>query len=185
MPSAFTHAMVGAAAAQLLPDGVPKGRLGLVFAVAATVPDLDVVGFGFGIPYGSIFGHRGFSHSLLFAAALATMLWLLARRWTDDRAAKRLLSLWLVAFVAVALHGVLDAATDAGRGIGFFIPFDNHRYFLPFRPIETSSLNPARFFGARGLHVLSSEILWVWLPVTVLSAGYQVARRWRRPAVPA
>lgn len=185
MPSAFTHAMVGTAAAQLLPAGVPKARVGLVFAVAAAVPDLDVIAFRFGIPYGHIFGHRGFSHSLLFAAALATLLWILARRWADERAARRLASIWLVAFLVVALHGVLDAATDAGLGVGFFIPFDTHRYFLPFRPIETSSVNPARFFGARGLHVLWSEIIWVWLPVAALSISFQAARWWRRRSDPA
>ncbi len=185
MPSAFTHAIVGGAAAQLLPTGVPKARVGLLFAVAATVPDLDVMAFHFGIPYGHMFGHRGFSHSLLFAAVIATLLWLLVRRWADDQTASRLAGVWLVAFLVVAVHGVLDAATDAGRGIGFFIPFLNHRYFLPFRPIATSSVNPVRFFSARGLQVLASEALWVWLPVAGLSIGYQAARWWRRHSAPA
>jgi len=38
----------------------------------SVMPDLDVIGFRFGIRYGDFWGHRGFTHSLLFAALLAT-----------------------------------------------------------------------------------------------------------------
>lgn len=33
----------------------------------AVLPDIDSIGFALGIPYGSLFGHRGLTHSLLFA----------------------------------------------------------------------------------------------------------------------
>jgi inner membrane protein len=51
--------------------------VGLSMALAA-LPDVDVVGLYLGVPYGSFFRHRGFSHSLCCAllvslpAALAT-----------------------------------------------------------------------------------------------------------------
>ena len=179
MPSAFTHALVGGSSIQVLPAELPKGRVALVLGTAAVLPDLDVVAFKFGIPYGHMFGHRGFSHSLLCAAILGALASLVIRIWSDRRW-RTFLRIWLVAFVVVALHGVLDAATDAGRGIGFFIPFTNQRFFFPFRPIQTSSVNPLRFFSFRGLQVLGSEALWVWLPLGVLSGFYQAYRRWRR-----
>jgi len=31
------------------------------------LPDIDVIGFSFGIQYGDMFGHRGLTHSLCFA----------------------------------------------------------------------------------------------------------------------
>jgi inner membrane protein len=45
----------------------------LLSAGLAMLPDADVIAFYFGIPYGSRFGHRGFTHSL-FCAALVGML---------------------------------------------------------------------------------------------------------------
>lgn len=179
MPSAFTHALVGASGAQLIPDDLPRWRVALVFAVASVAPDLDVVAFSLGIPYGHMLGHRGFSHSLLCAALLAAVASLVVRRWSGG-SNNGFLRIWLVAFLVVALHGVLDAATDAGLGIGFFIPFSSKRYFLPFRPIATSSVNPFRFFSGRGVAVLASEVLWVWLPLGLLSGLLQGARWWRR-----
>jgi inner membrane protein len=64
-----------------------------------------------------------------------------------------------------ATHGLLDAMTDGGLGIAFFSPFDLQRYFLPWRPIHVSPIGVGRFFSARGLRILWSEIFWVWLPV--------------------
>jgi inner membrane protein len=57
-PSIFTHAAVpvllGAAAGRLL----ISRRLLVAGAVAAMLPDADVLGFRFGIAYGDAFGHR-------------------------------------------------------------------------------------------------------------------------------
>lgn len=139
-------------------------------------PDFDVIAFNLGIPYSHPFGHRGFSHSLLFAALLAgTGAALLAKETF------RATSWWrfaVLAFVVAASHGVLDAATDAGLGIGFFIPFDSERYFLPFRPLETSSVNPVRFLlhWRRAMVILANEFRWVLLPLLVGSAVLQTTR---------
>jgi inner membrane protein len=74
VPSAFSHAVAAAAiGACFYRPGVPR-RVWVLGAVCATVPDLDVVGFRFGIAYGDMLGHRGLSHSLPFAAMLATLI---------------------------------------------------------------------------------------------------------------
>jgi inner membrane protein len=58
-------------------------------------------------------------------------------------------TLFTYLFLATASHGVLDAMTDGGLGVAFFSPFDNRRYFLPWRPIVVSPISIARFFSGR------------------------------------
>jgi inner membrane protein len=71
-------------------------------------------------------------------------------------------------FAVTASHGVLDAMTDGGLGIAFFAPFDNTRYFFPFRPIKVSPIGLA-FLSARGLDVVWSELLWVCIPSSIIA----------------
>jgi inner membrane protein len=75
--------------------------------------------------------------------------------------------------------------TDGGLGIAFFSPFDLQRYFLPWRPIHVSPIGVGRFFGARGLRILWSETVWVWLPVLAIwalaKAVHMLRRLWRTP----
>ncbi len=125
------------------------------------MPDLDVVSFIFRIPYKSAFGHRGISHSIAFAVAIAFLaFWALPSRCREIPARRWL---WTYLFLATVSHGVLDAFTNGGRGIAFFAPFDYDRYFFPVTPIEVSPLGVG-FFSRRGFAVLLSEIQWVWLP---------------------
>ncbi len=174
LPTAFTHAAVGAALGQFVPRGFDTKRLVIFLAVLSALPDLDVIAFHFGIPYSAPVGHRGFSHSITFAVILSVGMTLIFLSMYRNRR-RACLGIGLITFVAVASHGFLDAATDAGLGIGFFIPFDNHRYFLPFRPIETSAVDPRVFFShpARALSILSNEFLWVWTPLLSLTVLYQ------------
>ena len=58
--------------------------------------------------------------------------------------------------------------TNGGLGIAFFAPFDNRRYFLPWRPLEVSPIGTYGFFGPRGVAVLKTELVWVWLPCLAL-----------------
>jgi inner membrane protein len=62
-------------------------------------------------------------------------------------------ALMLDFFLITASHGILDAFTNGGLGIALFSPFDNSRYFFPFRPIQVSPIG-AGFFSMRGLRVL-------------------------------
>jgi inner membrane protein len=40
----------------------------------AMLPDADVLSFGLGVRYESMFGHRGITHSILFALALGILI---------------------------------------------------------------------------------------------------------------
>jgi inner membrane protein len=140
-------------------------RIWLLGAACAVLPDLDVVGFRLGISYGDFLGHRGFTHSIIFAAGLATMLTLGFRHGLATKIGWR--ALWAFLFCATASHGLLDALTNGGLGVAFFSPFDLTRYFLPWRPIEVSPISVTRFLSTRGSSVLGSEILWIWIPTAV------------------
>ncbi len=140
------------------PDLVPPGLLALA-VVCALLPDVDALGLWLGIPYEHPLGHRGFTHSLPFAVALAGASALLAPAvGADPRVA-----FWVLAMSA-ASHGLLDGMTNGGLGIAFFSPFSHRRRFLPWRVIEVSPLRPSALFTRRGLHVLRSEMRWIWLP---------------------
>jgi len=124
------------------------------------LPDIDVLGFHFGIPYASQFGHRGFTHSLIFAGALAVAAvlfhgFLHTSRWRA----------FAFVFVSAASHGLLDAFTTGGKGIALLWPFTTERYFAPFRMIQVSPIGVGRFLSRNEGHVIASELLWVWLPM--------------------
>lgn len=165
MPTVLTHPAVPLAVAWGLGRQVVPGRLVAAGVIASMLPDLDVFAFRLGVPYAAEFGHRGFSHSLLFAfvvaavgAALAPLL--RSGRWR---------AFWFL-FLAAASHGVLDALTNGGLGIALLWPLSSERYFAPFHPIEVAPLGLSRFLSERGLSVLWSEAIWVWLPIFGVAA---------------
>src|SRR5437660_9682736 len=99
--------------------GIPK-RVWVIGAVCSAIPDLDVIGFRFGIRYGDFWGHRGFAHSLVFAALLALLIVVL--RFRHGATGMHAPMLWLYFFLATASHGLLDAMTDGGLGVALFAP---------------------------------------------------------------
>ena len=60
-----------------------------------------------------------------------------------------------------------NAFTNGGRGIAFFAPFDNTRYFMPWTPIEVSPLGVRGIFTTYFVKVLLSELLYIWLPTAI------------------
>ena len=176
MASAFTHAIAGLAIGTAFRPRVSSPRFWALSAVVAALPDIDGIGYWAGIPYESLFGHRGFTHSLFFAAAVAfaTLLAFRDRAFDKDRT-----RLWICFFLATASHGLLDALTNGGGGVAFFAPFVNERFFLPWRPILVSPMSVRRFFSERGLRILATEIVWVWVPAAAFAAAMLAARRRR------
>lgn len=176
MATVFTHALVGAALAPLAPAGVPPSRLAFALAVVAVLPDLDVVSFRLGIPYEHPLGHRGFSHSLLFAVMLAALV----ARFEFRAVAPGSRPWWVllfVLFVGTASHGILDSFTDGGLGVGFLIPFSVARFFAPVRPLPVSPIG----IHPSVLAILRVEVLYVWLPLLGLLSGAALFRRVWRP----
>lgn len=175
----MTHALVGLGLGRVFTARkMPLLYWGLCAALPM-VPDLDVVAFPLGIPYGDPLGHRGFSHSLVFAALLgfgaAALCW--------RRLGFGLWELGNLFFLIAASHGILDAMTNGGSGVAFFWPWSRARYFLPWRPVQVSPIGLG-FFSEEGTRVLVSEALWVCLPATVVVGLMELGRffvRHRRP----
>jgi inner membrane protein len=178
MPTVITHAAVpllfGAAAGKRLisPHLLAAG------AIAAMLPDADVIAFRFDVAYADAFGHRGAAHSLAMALLLGALAALACRTLHTTR--------WR-AFVFVGLaalsHPLLDALTDGGLGVALAWPFSAERFFFPWRPIAVSPIG-ARFFSTRGLAVLASELRWVWLPCALAALALWLARRPATARVP-
>ncbi|WP_353099481.1 metal-dependent hydrolase [Stenotrophomonas lactitubi] len=78
MPSIITHAAVPLALWCAADRGRIPPRLLGAGVIAAMLPDADVLAFALHIPYADAFGHRGASHSLLFALVLAVLAAVLA-----------------------------------------------------------------------------------------------------------
>jgi inner membrane protein len=174
MPSVISHAVASVAiGACFYRPGVPN-RVWIAGALCSMIPDLDVVGFRFGVHYGDFWGHRGFTHSLLFAAILAAAALVLG--FSGGATTFSRFSLWAYLFVSTASHGILDAMTDGGLGVAFFAPFTNSRYFFRWTPIRVSPIGLNNFLTARGLAVVRSELLWIWLPTVVLAAVVWLAQ---------
>ena len=175
MATIISHAVAAAGIAALFPARSLPPRVLIAGAILAMLPDADVLSFRLGIAYGDVLGHRGLTHSLAFAAALAAIATFALVPRASATMNRGLL--WLYLCLATASHGVLDALTNGGHGVAFFAPFDNSRYFFPFSPIEVSPIGISRFFSARGAEVLANEMLWIWLPATLAMLGAWTFRR--------
>jgi inner membrane protein len=174
MPTVMTHAVVGVGLGTLFTSRKMPPLFWITTAALAMAPDLDVWAFRLGIPYAAPLGHRGFTHSLAFALLLG----LTAALLTHWRIGGRRADLCGFFFLVAASHGLLDAFTNGGMGVGFFIPFENRRYFFPWHPIRVSPIGFA-FFSEQGIPVILNEMLWVWLPTAAVVVPVLLYRRWR------
>jgi inner membrane protein len=167
MASAFGHAALGATLGKLI---LPESRhwpWWVAAAACAVLPDADFIGFKLGVPYASLWGHRGLTHSLMAALLLALLACVVNFTRHPGRRPSNLNVAALI-FLATASHGVLDAMTTGGLGVAFFSPWHQERYFFGWRPIQVSPLGIKDFAGEKALRVLRSEALWVGLPCLLL-----------------
>src|SRR3990172_7777427 len=221
MPTALSHPAVPLAIGLGAGRAAVSGPLLLAGVTASVLPDLDVIAFRLGVPYSAEFGHRGFSHSLAFAALVALVggschrmlrarflsafAFLFAATASPGaldafttgglggafRSAlvalvggschrmlrARFLSAFAFLFAATASHGALDAFTTGGLGVAFFWPFSLERHFAPLRVIRVAPFQVGRLLSGRGVAILLSEALWVWLPCAALAAALAWTRR--------
>jgi inner membrane protein len=180
MATLLTHALLGASIGHAAkPRSLNSAGFWGIAAFCSMLPDIDVIGFRMGVPYSALWGHRGMTHSLFFAAIVASLVaFALSRNLREGTKTALLL------FVIVASHGVLDAMTNGGLGVAFFAPFDTRRYFLPWRPIAVSPIGIGRAFSARSLHIVWTEMVWLWAPIAALTILLWLLRRTTAEAGP-
>jgi len=179
MASAFSHAVAAMSIGTCFYRPQISKGVWVAGTLCSVIPDLDVIGFRFGFRYGDFWGHRGFTHSLVFAAFLAGVVAVVLFRHRASGIGRFAMFAYL--FLATASHGVLDAMTNGGLGVAFLSPFDNRRYFLPWRPILVSPIGVTGFFTPRGFAILQSELLWIWVPAMLFGSAVLMVRRTGRP----
>lgn len=163
MASIFGHVAASAALGYSFFPKQTRTATILLTGFCAFAPDLDVLGFRFGIPYESEWGHRGWTHSLVFSLVFgALMAWIFFRKAPGFQKT----ALWCV--LSTASHPLLDMLTNGGRGCALWWPFDTGRIFFPFRPIQVSPMSIGGFISEWGLEVLASEAVWIGLPCLAL-----------------
>lgn len=175
MPTIFTHAFVGVTAAAIYGRGEFDTKVLALATACSILPDFDVVGFAFRIPYGHFFGHRGFFHSIFFAgitALFASCFFLHLKR-------TKLIAIACFFFIVAVSHGILDTLTSGGLGIALLSPFDTERFLCGFTPFEAAPLTLGGFLTPWGLRVLKAEFLWIWLPSIVVISFLRVQKSMR------
>ena len=136
------------------PLAIPSGQSIAWLCVLSMLPDADAIGLSLGIPYAHPFGHRGATHSFVFAALVAILVALVERA----RGGRPVIAA-ISAGAVVATHPLLDTLTNGGLGCALFFPFDNTRYFAPWTPIPVSPIG-LNYFSFYGLVVAITEIVF-------------------------
>jgi inner membrane protein len=151
------HIVVGMAAARFSRHGhatrwTPFGAA-VLWSGLSLLPDADVFGFRLGVRYEEPWGHRGATHSLVFARGVACVALIIAKaaRLPAVRTA-------LIALVVVASHALLDTLTDGGLGCALLWPFSDERFFAPWTPLPVAPIGRA-FVSAEGVRVAAVEIV--------------------------
>jgi len=164
MASIFGHVAASAALGYACFPKEVRATTLVLAGCLAFAPDLDVLAFHFGIPYGSQWGHRGWAHSLVFTILLGLLTGLIFNFLQKNkfRHHPSKIILWFV--LSAVSHPLLDMLTNGGRGCALWWPFDATRIFFPWNPIAVSPLGAAAFFSEWGLKVLLSEFFWIGLP---------------------
>src|SRR6476620_10206959 len=156
MPTVFSHAIFASAIGTAYAGEPTPWSFWVLTASCAMLPVVDAVAFA-------------------ALVGLAEGMFAFGKRSTGP--GRLQLSLY---FTLVTLsQPLLDALTNGGRGVALFAPFSAERYFFPWRPIEVSPIGMG-FFSSRGLEVLVSEIVWVWLPAMLIFVGARMYRKSRR-----
>jgi len=167
MPTILTHGISAVLIGKMFLKEAKSKRFWFWSMVCAIFPDIDVIGFLFGIKYGDFWGHRGFTHSLLFA--LLSGLFIASVFYRRYGIGSKRWFFWVFYyFMIMCSHGFFDMLTDGGLGIAYFAPFSNERFFFPMTPILVAPIGIGGIFSWRGVQLFLSEFMYVILPLAIL-----------------
>jgi inner membrane protein len=121
----ITHLALGACTGELI-LGRKLGKKAMLWgAIAANIPDMDIIAGLFVPGDESLVLHRGITHSLFFALVFGLILALFAKRFRPK------IGFLVLAFFfcfELALHDLLDTCTSYGTGL--LEPFSHARYSI-------------------------------------------------------
>jgi inner membrane protein len=146
MATIFGHSAIAAASAKLGKKSTNKSQSRVIFFLSlllSVVPDFDVIGFRFGVRYADEWGHRGASHSILFAFGVSLIFYFITKLYFLKKATTTSKWVWAIYFFSILSHSLLDMLTNGGLGCALFWPWENSRLFFPIRPIPVSPIGIA------------------------------------------
>ena len=178
----LTQIVLGASVGEVVLGKKLGNRAMLWGAIAGTIPDLDVIGNIFMDEINSLAFHRGITHSISFSLLFGLLLTRICYPKTALLSKTGILYSLYFALCTLS-HALLDAMTTGGLGVAFFAPFENSRYFLPWREIQVSPIGASKFFSEWGLRVIKSELIWIGIPSLILLAlGFIRQKVWGKHA---
>ena len=159
-----------------------RGRLWstmMACSALAMLPDADTFLLLCGVADRGLAGHRGFTHTPLFALLVGAIAVAIGRA----RGWRRPPWTGFIATLLVASHELLDAMAQDGRGMLFLWPLSMHRYHFPFRPIPDIPTG-LQIFSRLGLRQLLIETA-LFFPLIADSLSWQALWRSGRTDAPA
>ena len=180
MSSPIGHIFGALAAHQALdpltPADAPSGRKGLLLiGVLSVLPDLDIA-WGWIQGDGTIF-HRGFTHSILFAAILAVLGNLI---WFKSVEGFKRVGPMQALFAACLVHPLLDFLMGCGPEVPLLAPFSwrgflaSKKYLPTAYYVRSFSDIPRSLTSADNLKSLAMDV-WIFLPLFLAT---QPRRSW-------
>ena len=150
--ASLLHFTIGLAAGRLAAGRRHFGA-SLLCAGLSMLPDADVVAFALDVPYSLPLGHRGATHSIVFAlsgglvaGAIAGLRGGRIGRWAA------------VITLTILSHPLLDMLTTGGLGVALWWPWSEDRVFFPARVIPVAPIGLG-MLSARGLYVMLWELV--------------------------
>ena len=171
----LTQIALGGAIGETVAGEKAGNRAMLWGGVAGLLPDLDLVIRPFYSQSAYLLAHRGISHSIVFAVAVAPLLAAAAHRIHRARGVS-FRRWWLLAFLALFTHPLLDIMTTYGTG--FLEPFSGERlavgsinivdpiYSLPLMGSLVAVAVARRRIRARRLVAIALVVSHVYLAAT-------------------
>jgi len=177
MASIFGHVVAAIAIGSSFSKPFKSIKFWLICIGCSILPDLDVIGFSFGVSYNSFWGHRGFSHSITFAILISIFFSMTFYHSLIKKEYKKLILIGFCFFLCTLSHSLLDALTTGGKGVALLSPFDNTRYFFPWKVIKVSPIGISKFFSEWGVRVIVSELKWIGIPSLVYIIGVKFLKK--------
>jgi len=176
MPTPLAHAFLVWPLVEAASRGRAKPSFVIFAALSAVLPDIDLLAYVFNVNESEFFGHRGFTHSVVFAfLAAAAIAFFYARKKSG----------WLKAFLvflaASLSHSFFDALSDTAVGVAFFLPFFEVRLLFSWRPIAGSlkTLHDAGLFEIITAPLVLFETFRLILPAAAIALSFRFFALWK------
>lgn len=162
MPTVVTHALLPLIGVGALGPPRPPVRLIAAAMIAGMLPDADVVGRLFGVPHYVDIGHRGVTHTVLFALLVG----LCGLGLGPSLKVRRPVAA-AVLFFSTLSHPLTDMLTKGGKGMMLWWPLERDRFAFAGRPVEVAHVGLQDVYSGRLWPVFLSEALWLLIPALV------------------